>query len=104
MFYDRLRALCKEKGTTLSAVLKELDLSTGSWKKGRLPKGDILAKIAQRLDASIDYIVFGEFKSDLTDDEKRLVEAYRTAPERARYKILCDLEKIVGEEIEKIRF
>ena len=104
MFYDRLRALCKEKGTSLSAVLKELGLSTGStgsWKKGQLPKGDILAKIAQRLDTSIDYIVFGEFRSDLTDDEQRLIEAYRTAPERAKYKILCDLEQIVEEEIEK---
>ena len=37
MFYDRLRALCKERGTSLTAVLKELGLSTGStgsWKKG----------------------------------------------------------------------
>ena len=103
MFYDRLRALCKERGTSLTAVLKELGLSTGStgsWKKGQLPKGDILLKISQHLDTSIDYIVTGEFRSDLTDDEKELIEAYRSAPEKAKYKILCDLERIVEEEIE----
>ncbi len=99
-------AVLSSSGTvssTLTAVLKELGLSTGStgsWKKGQLPKGDILLKISQHLDTSIDYIVTGEFRSDLTDDEKELIEAYRSAPEKAKYKILCDLERIVEEEIE----
>lgn len=104
MFYDRLRALCKEKGTSLSAVLKELGLSTGStgsWKRGQLPKGDILASLAEYLDTSIDYIIFGEYKTDLTDDEKKLVELYRTTPERAKYKVLCDIDAMITEEIEK---
>lgn len=104
MFYDRLQALCKQRGTSVSGMLSELGLSTGStgnWKKGQLPKGDILAKIADYLNTSIDYIVYGEFRTDLTDEEKQMVELYRTSPERARYKILCDLERIINEEIEK---
>lgn len=104
MFYDRLRELCKEKGTTLSAVLKELGLSTGStgtWKKGQLPKGDILVKIAEYLNTSIDYIVLGEYKADLTNEEKHLLELYRMTPDRAKYKLICDIERIVEEEIEK---
>ena len=104
MFYDRLRDICKERGTTLSAVLKDLGLSTGStgsWKKGQFPKGDVLKKISEYLDVSIDYIIFGEYKSDLNNDEKHLVELYRKTPDRAKYKLICDIERIVEEEIEK---
>ena len=43
MFYDNLRAVCAEKGTTVTTVLKELHMSTGStgkWKEGSIPKID----------------------------------------------------------------
>lgn len=105
MFYERLRSLCKERGTSVSNMLNELGLSTGStgnWKKGQLPKGDVLAKIADYLDTSIDYIIFGEYRNDLTDEEKRLLELYKSAPDRAKYKVVCDFERIVTEEIEKL--
>ncbi len=52
MFYERLQQLCKKQGTSVSKMLKELGLSTGStgnWKKGQLPKGDVLIKIANYL-------------------------------------------------------
>lgn len=103
-FYDRLQLLCKKQKTTVSNMLNELGLSTGStgnWKKGQLPKGDILIKIANYLNTSIDYIVFGEYRSDLSDDEKRLLRIYNSAPERAKYKVLCDFSRIVDEEIDK---
>lgn len=86
-------------------MLQDLALSTGNtgnWKKGQLPKGDALVKIAEYLDASIDYIVFGEVGRGLTDEEKRLLELYESTPERARYKVLCDMERIVDGEIEKL--
>ena len=103
-FYDRLHELCKEKNTTVSKMLNELGLSTGStgnWKKGQLPKGDVLKKIADYLNTSIDYIVYGEFKSNLTDDEKNLLKIYNQTPERAKYKVLCDFTLIVDAEIAK---
>lgn len=105
MFYERLQELCKERGTSVSKMLGDLGLSTGStgnWKKGQLPKGDILLKISQYLDTSIDYIILGEYKTDLTDEEKQLVDLYRTTPKRAKYKVLCDFERIVEDEIEKL--
>ena len=104
MFYERLQSLCRKKGTSVSSMLNELGLSTGStgnWKKGQLPKGDILVKISQYLDTSIDYIVLGEFKNDLTPEECRLIELYRNTPDRAKYKVICDIERIVEQEIEK---
>ena len=104
MFYERLKQLCKSRDTTVTNMLKDLGLSTGStgnWKKGQYPKGDVLAKLADYLNTSIDYIMFGEYRDNMTDDEKKLVELYRTSPERAKYKILCDFERLVQEEIQK---
>ena len=104
MFYTRLKKICQEKGTTITGMLKELNLSTGStgnWKKGQLPKGEVLVLIADYLDTSIDYLIQGEYKSDLSEDEKRIIELYRNTPERAKYKVMCYVEKIVQEEIDR---
>ena len=86
-------------------MLKELGLSTGStgnWKKGQMPKGDILVKMADYLDTSIDYILLGEYRCDLTDEEQYLLSLYRSAPDRAQYKVVCDFERIVHDETEKL--
>lgn len=104
MFYERLQDLCKKRNTSVSRMLQDLELSTGNtgnWKKGQLPKGDALAKIADYLGTSIDYIVFGEYRRGLSDEENRLLELYEMTPERAKYKVICDMERIVAEEVEK---
>ena len=62
MFYDNLRAVCAEKGTTVTTVLKELHMSTGStgkWKEGSIPKIDTVMQLAEHLDVSLDYLVYG---------------------------------------------
>lgn len=62
MFYDNLRAVCEEKGTTVTTVLKELHMSTGStgkWKEGSIPKIDTVMQLAEHLDVSLDYLVYG---------------------------------------------
>lgn len=105
MFYERLKTLCKENGTSVSAMLKELSLSTGStgaWKKGQLPKGETLAAIADYLHTSIDYLVFGEYRCNLNEEQLRLLELYESTPDYARYKVLCDFEDSVNREIEKL--
>lgn len=51
-FYERLNDICSQKNTTVSVLLKKLSLSTGNtgnWKKGILPKGEILLQIADYL-------------------------------------------------------
>lgn len=104
MFYERLRDICKERGTTVTNMLSKLGIATGStgnWKRGSLPNGEILIKIADYLNTSIDYILLGEFRSDMNSDEKQLVELYRLTPDRAKYKVICDMERIVQEEIKK---
>jgi len=104
MFYERLKELCKKKGTSVTVMLKTLGLSTGGtgyWKKGKLPSGEVLAQIADYLDTSIDYLIFGEYRTNLTEEQLHLLELYEQTPERAKYKVVCDFERIVAEEIEK---
>lgn len=60
MFYDQLQEICRTRGIKPTNLLIELNLSTGSlsnWKKGVTPKGEILEKIATRLDVSTDYLL-----------------------------------------------
>ena len=105
MFYERLQALCRARNTSVTSMLKELGLSTGStgnWKRGQLPKGDVLQMIAEYLHTSIDFIVSGQYKTDLTEEEQHLIALYRSVPDRAKYKVVCDFEKITAEERSKI--
>ena len=60
MFYHHLHAICKEKGTTVTAVVKELGLSSGNmsnWKNGRLPKTGIAIKLANYLGVSVEQLL-----------------------------------------------
>lgn len=60
MFYDTLKRVCSMNNTTVSGLVKELGLSTSkvtAWKNGTIPKGDILAKIADYFKVSVDYLL-----------------------------------------------
>ena len=66
-FYERLNDICSQKNTTVSVLLKKLSLSTGNtgnWKKGILPKGEILLQIADYLGVSVDYLLGNEKTSE----------------------------------------
>lgn len=87
-------------------MLTELNLSTGStgaWKRGQLPKGETLAAIADYLQTSIDYLIFGEYRCNLNAEQLRLLELYEATPDYAKYKVLCDFEDTVSRELEKYR-
>ena len=91
MFYERLRKVCKFRGTTVSTMLKDLKMSTsstGSWKKGILPRGEVLKLISEYLDVSIDYLLLGKNTYvDITPEESRLLKNYRRLSERDKGKI-----------------
>lgn len=60
MFWNNFYNLCELRNTTPNAVCKELNLSTATathWKNGTMPKGDVLFKIANFLDCSVDYLL-----------------------------------------------
>lgn len=62
MFFARFEELAKEKGKTTTAIGKELGVSPSTmsyWRnnKSASPKPDILAKLAEYFDVSVDYLL-----------------------------------------------
>lgn len=69
MFYENLDKICRQKNTTPTAVVKTLGLSTSkvtAWKKGSIPKQEIMLLLARQLDTSID-----AFFSDAAQNRSR---------------------------------
>lgn len=60
MFYDNLKKICDERKTSISAVAKSLNLDKSigtTWKRGVSPTGDVLIKLSNKLDCSVDYLL-----------------------------------------------
>ena len=59
-FYERFEELCKQKGTTPSAVCVKIGYSKATssyWKKSqKIPKREALEKISELFDVNIDYL------------------------------------------------
>lgn len=69
MFYKRLKELCEKRGTSITALSKELGLSSGNvtnWKNGRKPKTDIALKISNYLNVSVEYLMGESIKKENT--------------------------------------
>jgi transcriptional regulator with XRE-family HTH domain len=82
MFYQRLHKICKNKGITVTKMVKDLGLSSANmsnWKNGRLPKTEIAFKIANYLDISV-YELMGEeeqeTKNPSTPRDERIDDIY----------------------------
>ncbi|MBE6984870.1 MAG: helix-turn-helix transcriptional regulator [Ruminococcaceae bacterium] len=85
MFFDQLKQLCAMKGTTPTALARDLGISTSnvtSWKNGSSPKLDMVLRLASALDVPIGYFA-GEDdaeirkSSELSEDEAELLDVYR---------------------------
>ena len=53
MFWEKFRYLSEIKGIKPHAILKELEISSGSannWKKGTIPNGETIKKISDYFD------------------------------------------------------
>ncbi|MEH2939054.1 helix-turn-helix domain-containing protein [Lawsonibacter sp. JLR.KK007] len=60
MFYEQFLVLCQKNGTSPAAVARALGLgnsTTTVWKKGSIPKGDTLQKLADYFGVSVDYLL-----------------------------------------------
>ena len=79
MFYDIFIKLCKERSVSASFVMKEIGLNKSNatfWKRGSIPKGDTLQKLAQYFNVSVDYLLG---KSAEKADSKR--QSIKNPPE-----------------------
>ena len=70
MFFDRYAELCKKENKTPTGVALELNVARSTvsyWKSGATPKQEILRKIAERFNVSVDYLLGSEDESKESD-------------------------------------
>ena len=106
MFYERFMLLCLEKNISQTSAIQEIGLSTGNLKNcknGRVPMPEVLRKIAEYFDVSIDYLL-GEskIKKPLVNNDEELTEYLyylKTRPElRMLFKVSSKASK---EDVEQ---
>jgi transcriptional regulator with XRE-family HTH domain len=100
MFFTRLEELCKAKGKSTTAVCAEIGIAktTVSYWRNKadvIPKQDVLIRIANYFNVSVDYLLGEEDKNKkttdndgLTDAEKELLKLFNAVPENQRQMVL----------------
>lgn len=71
-FYENLQKACKAKGTTVTAMLKELKMATGNgtyWKRGTSPSIEMVTQISEFLGVSTEYLLTGEERTGLVSNK-----------------------------------
>lgn len=94
-FRENLNRICKERGTNLTTVVKELGISTSkvtAINKGSIPSEDMLLSFARHLECSVmDFFAdeedFHETKP-ANEDEEDLLRIYRGLSRRAKHEFM----------------
>lgn len=102
MFWDNFQRICQEKGESPNGVCREIGLSNAvatHWKNGTQPKADVLVKIAEYLDVSVDYLL-GIQKKSAPDDEVRsaVIEKVRSMSDEQAVQLLAFLESMLKSD------
>ena len=95
----RIREKCTEKNTSLKALEREIGLGNGTIKRWdeNIPSYDKVIKVADFLQVSFHWLIFGKEAGELTPEEMQLVEFYRKADERGKRAILRTAESESAE-------
>lgn len=79
-FFERFELLLETKGVSRSKFADDLQIRTAlisEWKKnGNLPNGENAVKIAKYFDISLDYLLTGELKNEISDEDAALLVRY----------------------------
>lgn len=88
MFWENFYFLCEQKNMKPLQVVKEIGIASGNitnWKKGKIPSGTNLAKIADYFGVSVDYLLGKEEKpvvseelSELDSQNVHMIPLYET--------------------------
>lgn len=91
---DRIKQKCKEKGTSMNALEKELGFGNGTIRMWDVkePGSSKVILVAERLGLSLDWLLTGKEAAELSPEEQKLVDCYRRADERGKRSILRTAE------------
>lgn len=106
MDYVTFDKLCKANGTSATALALKLGLSKGnttSWRKGGNPSADILIKIADELNCTVDVLLgrgtYNPIYSD--EDEKALFSAFIQLSDKDKAKVIERAETLAELSAER---
>lgn len=102
MFYDNFIRACqikKQKPNPVAMQCGGTKSSATSWKNGASPNSDIVAKIAEYLEVSTDFLLLGkETVDDLSLTEKELINSFRKLSPNEQQRIIGRCEEIVSSK------
>ena len=106
---DQQMSLKKISNVKMGEFVGVSDTIVGRWKKGKaFPTSENLSKIADCLGCSADYLLgrtdevsVGQADSCLSDDEKELIDYFRSLGKIGRRHVLTFAENEVSAEAEK---
>lgn len=110
-FSENLNRICKERGTTITTLLKEMGLSTSKvtmWNSGSLPKQEVMLMLARKLGCSVmDFFADEDDLSErnalsgavapsavvLDEDEKDIIRVFRELSNREKHLVMAQVYK-----------
>ena len=96
-FKENINRICKEQGTTLTALVKSMGLSTSKvsrWNEGALPKEELMVMLANKLNCSVMDFFADEEDLDPAppnprdEDEEDILRVYRALSRRNKHEIM----------------
>lgn len=88
LLVKRIDEICIKKGTSRKEVANHCGISTNTistWiSRGTIPAADIAIKIAEYLDVSVEWLVTGHDRENLTDEDRDLLLDYHTISEQEK--------------------
>ncbi len=78
---ERIQFKLKEKNLSIKALESELQFGNGTIRRWNTnsPSCDKIEKVASLLNVSIDWLITGKQRDELTEEERQLLEAYQQA-------------------------
>ena len=105
MFYETLQALCAERNLSVSAALKIMGMSSGNmtyWRKGKLPSGVALKRIAQFFGVPVDTLTKSAASEMLTYEQVRLLHFFDELSEADKANVLEQMKRLVSDSRDQI--
>lgn len=90
-FGERLEKVMKSRNISNIEITRALGLNKnaiGNYKKDQIPNATILYNLSNFLGISMEYLIAGKEAADLSPEEQKLVDCYRSANDQGKRTIM----------------